>query len=406
MSGRNASWLAWSLWAFTVLAAALTLFFVPFNEPSAFRNTVPISALILAFSTVGALVASRRPGHAIGWLFCSGALAWILGELALEYAVYALITAPGALPAGAWATWFGEWARGTGWFLIVSFLLLLFPNGRLPSPRCRPVLWGAVGFVALFTLGSWLSPLSNDLRLAFVRNPLGLALGLGVLLTEVVYLTFPLLILASGAAAISRFRASRGDERQQLKWFAYAVGVMVVLFVSWFSLALAGIVTPDSLLWTVPLLGLPVAVGIAILRHRLYDIDAVINKTLVYGALSASLVLVYFGAVVVLQRALAFLTGEGSQLAVVASTLAIAALFNPVRKSVQVFVDRRFYRQKYDARKTLAAFSATLRDETDLDRLEPELLTVVHETLRPEHASLWLRPSSFARSTEEKRAGT
>jgi hypothetical protein len=394
MSGRNASWIAWSLWAFTVLAAACTLFLVSLNEISVFKNAAPTAALILAFSTVGALVASRRPRNAIGWLFCFGALAWVLGELTLEYAVYALITAPGALPAGAWATWFGGWARGMGWFLIVMFLLLLFPTGRLPSPRWRPVLWGAVGFVALFTLGTWLSPLSNDLRLTFVRNPLGLDIWIGSLLTEIVFLTFPLQTLAVGTAAISRFRNSAGDERQQLKWFAYAVGVMVTLFAIWFSLALGGLVTSDALMWTVPLLGLPAAVGVAILKHRLYDIDLVINRTLVYGSLTVALALVYVGGVVLLQRTFVSLTGGGSQLAVVASTLAIAALFNPLRRRVQAFVDRRFYRGKYDVAKTLGAFSARLRDETDLDALGDGLVGVVRETMRPRHASLWLRESA------------
>jgi hypothetical protein len=400
MSGRNASWLAWSLWAFTVLAAALTLFFVSLNEPSVFSNAAPTAALILAFSTVGAMVASRRPRNAIGWIFCSGALLWELGELTLEYAVYALITAPGALPAGAWATWFGGWARGTGWFLIVVFLLLLFPTGRLPSPRWRPVLWGAVGFVALFTLASWLAPVSIDVRLPAVRNPLGLDTVVGVLFTEAVYFAVPPLIAACGAAVISRFRRSRGNERQQLKWFAYAVGIMIVLFVLWFSLSLAGLAPPNALMWTVPLLGLPVAVGVAVLKHRLYDIDVLINRTLVYGALTATLALVYLGGVVLLQRTLAFLTGEGSQLAVVASTLAIAALFNPLRRRVQAFVDRRFYRQKYDAAMTLETFSSMLRDETDLDALGEGMVGVVRETMRPEHASLWLRPPAGRTSSE------
>jgi fumarate reductase subunit C len=187
-----------------------------------------ISLVLLAFSTVGTLIWSRRPENPIGWLFCSGAFLWILGELALEYGVYALITAPGTLPAGTWAAWFGGWVRGIGWFLIVGFLLLLFPNGRLPSPRWRPVLWGAVGYVGFFTVVILLSPASNDTRLAFVRNPLGLKIELIDLLLELVYVTIPLLLVAGAAAVIVRFRRSRGEERQQLKWFAYAVAVMIV----------------------------------------------------------------------------------------------------------------------------------------------------------------------------------
>ena len=400
-TGRNwraATWLAWSAWTLTVLAVAFTLFFVSLNEnSSAFGNAIPTSALILAFSTVGALVASRRPGNRIGWLFCSGALMWALGELALEYAVYALISAPGSLPAASWATWFGGWARGMGWFLIVVFLLLLFPTGRLSSARWRPVLWGGVGFIFLFTLASWLSPVSNDMRLRFVYNPLGLEGGIGLYLIEAVFLALPPLILVNGAAAISRFRQARGEERQQLKWFAYAVGVMAAVFVVWFSLALAGRVPASVAMWTVPPAGLPVAVGIAILRYRLYDIDVIINRTLVYGALTVMLALVYFGSVVGLQYVFRVLAGGNSQLAIVASTLAIAALFNPLRRRMQSFIDRLFYRSKYDAAETLRAFSARLRDETDLDALSGDLTEVARETLRPEHISLWLREPGAVR---------
>ena len=393
MSGRMTGWLVWGMWTATVLAVALTMLLASLNEPSSsFRNAAFLSLLIFAFSTVGALVASRRPENAIGWLFCSGAFIWILGELALEYGVYALITEPGALPAGAWAAWFGTWARGIGWFFIVTFLLLLFPDGRLLSPRWRPVLWGAVGYIAFFTLVIWLSPVSGDFRLEFVRNPLGLEIEIMNLLVELLYLTIPLLLVVSGTAVIVRFRRSRGDERQQLKWFAYAVAVMTVVFVFWFSLELAGLVPLSALAFTVPLLGLPIATGIAVLKYRLYDIDIIVNRTLVYGTLTATLAATYFGGVVLLQGAFRALTGQESQLAVVASTLLIAALFGPLRRRVQEFIDRRFYRRKYDAAKTLATFSAKLREETDLDSLNAELLSVVRQTVQPAYASLWLRP--------------
>ena len=394
ISYRVAIWLAWALWALTLPGAVLTLFIASLNEASAFWDTVLISLLILAFSTVGALVASRRPENPIGWLFCSGAVIWILGELTLEYGVYALITAPGALPAGGVLAWFGGWARGVGWLLIVAFLPLLFPTGRLPSPRWRPVFWATVGFVAVFTLVAWLSPTSLDLRLPFVPNPLGLELEFMNMLGGVLYPAFPLLLLANGAAMIVRFRRSRGDERQQLKWFAYAVAVMVVVFVLWFSWELAGLVAVGTLVFAVPLIGLPIATGIAILKHRLYDIDQIINRTLVYGSLTATLAGVYLGGVVVLQYLLRTLTGQESTLAVVASTLAIAALFSPLRRWVQALVDRRFYRRKYDAAKTLAAFNARLREETDLDALSGDLVRVARRTVQPAHVSLWLRPDA------------
>jgi hypothetical protein len=384
-----------------VLAIALTLFLAMPNEPStSLRDTAFVSLVIFAFSTVGALVGSRRPENPIGWLFLSGAFVWILGELALEYGVYALITAPGTLPAGTWVAWFGGWARGVGWFLIVVFLLLLFPTGQLPSPRWRPVLWGAVGYIAFFTLVVWLSPVSADTRLAFVRNPLGMEIGIMNLLVELLYFTIPLLLLAGGTAAIVRFRGSRGDERQQLKWFAYAVTVMVVSFMLWFSLELAGVVAVGALVFAVPLMGIPIAVGVAILRYRLYDIDIVINRTLVYGSLTALLVATYFGGVVSLQGTFRTLTGQESQLAIVASTLLIAALFVPLRRRVQSFIDRRFYRKKYDAARTLQDFSTRLREKTDLDSLDTELLGVVRETVQPAQASLWIRPA--ARQDPEK----
>jgi hypothetical protein len=400
MSGRTAGRVAWGLWALTVLAVAPTLLLASVNGPSSARITAFISLVILAFSTVGALVASRHPGNTIGWLFCLGAFCWILGELALEYAVYALISAPDALPAGAWVGWFGGWSRGVGWFLVVVFFLLLFPTGRLPSPRWRPVLWGVVGCFVFFTLVVLLSPVSSDVRLPFLRNPLGLELELMDSLLEVVYLGLPLLPAVSGAAVVVRFRRSKGEERQQIKWFAYAAGVMVVLFVSWFALAAAGLTAADALMWTVPLLGLPVAVGIAILKHRLYDIDFVINRTLVYGTLTISLALVYLAGVASLQYALRGLTAGDSQLAVVVSTLVIAALFSPLRRRIQGFIDRRFYRNKYDAAKTLAALSAKLRDEVDLDDLAGDLTGVIRETMRPAHVSLWLHEPERARERE------
>jgi hypothetical protein len=395
MSTRAASWLAWSVWVSTLVAMALAFLLATLNVPtSSALVTVCLSVVIIAFSTVGALIASRRPKNPIGWLFCSGAFIWGLGELTLEYGVYALVTAPGALPAGVWAAWFGAWARGIGGFFMVLFLLLLFPTGRLPTRRWRVVVWAALGYIALFTLVSWLSPVSQDFRLSSVRNPLGFDLEIMNLLGGVLYLSLPVLLLASGAAVIVRFRRSRGDERQQIKWFAYAVAIMVVLFTIGHVLGLTQVVGVAPLVFAIPLTGLPVAAGIAILKYRLYDIDIVINRTLVYGTLTATLVALYFGGIVTLQRLFVVLTGERSTLAVVASTLAIAALFNPLRQRIQAFVDRRFYRRKYDAAKTLEAFSATLRDETDLEALNEELVGVVRETMQPAHVSLWLRPDT------------
>jgi hypothetical protein len=379
-----------------VLAAGATLYLASLNEVSSPRDTAVVCVLILAFSTVGALISSRRPENAIGWLFCSGSLMWIIGELALEYGVYALISRPGTLPAGAWMVWFGGWVRALGWLEIISFLLLLFPNGRLPSWRWRPVAWLLVLYLAFFTVAFWLSPHSSDLRLMFVDNPTGLDVALPDIL-EFVYLTLPLPLLLGGAAVVTRYRGSVGEERQQIKWFTYAVGIMVVVFVPWFALVLAGLAVGTALTFTLPMLGLPIAVGVAILRHRLYDIDVVINRTLVYASLTAVLVGLYLGGVVLLQYVFRGFSGNDSQLAVVASTLTIAALFNPLRRGIQRFIDRRFYRDKYDARRTLEAFGARLRNETDLEALSGELLAVVRDTVAPAHATVWLRESGERR---------
>src|SRR5215210_7882167 len=224
MGTRATSWLAWSVWVSTLVAMALAFLLASLNVPtSSALVTACLSVVILAFSTVGALVASRRPENPIGWLFCCGAFIWSLGELSLEYGVYSLLTAPGALPAGVWAAWFGAWARGIGGFFMVVFLLLLFPTGTLPTRRWRVVVWAAVGYIALFTLVSWLSPVSQDLRLSSVRNPLGFDLEIMELLGGVVYLSLPLPLLASGVAVIVRFRRWRGDEGQKIKWLANAV---------------------------------------------------------------------------------------------------------------------------------------------------------------------------------------
>jgi hypothetical protein len=249
-------------------------------------------------------------------------------------------------------------------------------------------------------MASWLSPETNDLRLAAVRNPLGLESEIMGLLYELFNYAFPLLIVASGTAVIVRFRRSRGDERQQLKWFAYTVAVMIVVFVIWFSFTLVGLVSPTSLLYEVPLIGLPVATGIAILKYRLYDIDFIVNHTLVYGSLTALLVVIYFVGIVLLQRLFVALTGQQSTLAVVASTLLIAALFNPLRRSIQSFIDRRFYRRKYNARKALEAYSLKLRNETDIEALNDDLVGVVRETMQLAHVSLWLHPATLPKSKE------
>jgi hypothetical protein len=284
---------------------------------------------------------------------------------------------------------------------MFSLLPLYFPDGRLVSPGWR---WASVTVVVYGSFATGLAMVRpGDNEAPGIPNPLGIEGLRAASMSGAVGSAFGyaltagwLLLGAVGVASlVTRFARSRGEERQQLKWFVYAA--VLFLSTSIISKLLSNELLPSavsSALFLVTLEGLWVALGVAILKHRLYDIDVVINRTLVYAGLSAALAALYFGAVVVLQGLFVFLTGEGSTLAVVASTLIIAGLFNPFRIRMQTLVDRRFYRRKYDARQTLEAFAAGLRDETDLVMLKDRLVGVVGETMQPEHVSLWLRPDA------------
>ncbi len=290
--------------------------------------------------------------------------------------------------------------------LLGIYLILLFPDGRLPSRRWRPLAWLSGVVMVLASLGLTITPGALPGQPG-VSNPFGIEgypMVTGALGGIVVLL--PLCILASAASLVFRYRRSSGVARQQIKWVAFAAALVGLVYlsilISWLLGTQEASANEQAPLWLALLqnmvlisyAGVPVAVGFAVLKYRLYDIDVVINRTLVYGSLTAMLVAVYYGSVVVLQYIFRALSGGESQLAIVASTLVIAALFNPLRRRVQGFVDRRFYRRKYDAAKTLATFSAKLRDETDLDELNDELVRVVLETMQPAHVSLWLRPES------------
>jgi hypothetical protein len=280
---------------------------------------------------------------------------------------------------------------GVGPVLAFVLLPLYFPNGKPVSPRWNLVAWIALALLPVLTALSTFSP-GEAVYGRGIPNPLAVdALRpLADAVNPILFGSYIALIFAAAVSLVVRFRRSRGTERQQLKWFTYAAAFIPVWFLlnSPIERAFPNLfAVVDALV----IAGVPVAAGIAILRYRLYDIDRIINRTLVYASLTAMLAALYLGGVVVLQYALRGLTGGGSQLAVVASTLAIAALFNPLRRGIQSFIDRRFYRRKYDAAKTLASFGARLRAETDLDRLGDDLVGVVQETVQPEHASWWLR---------------
>ena len=401
MTGRSLALLAWSMWAlsFVLLALGVLFSFLTRATPDPNAFGVPfdalLSAALLAFPTVGALVASRCRGNAIGWLFCVVGVLFGVQSAAYGWGVYALFTRSGELPGAEVAAWLSTWLFVPALFCIPVYLFLLFPNGRLVSRRWKPVAWLAGAGLLATTVGSAFSPgRLEGPPFETVENPAGLAgVGEALELTTVLgnWLTLASILLA-GVSLVLRFRRAGGPERQQLKWFASAAALFAATTIV-YTFFLAGAAEQAGQISTLlAFAGIPIAVGVAILRHRLYDIDLVINRALVYGPLTATLVALYFGGIVVLQRLFVALTGQQSTLAVVASTLAIAALFNPLRRRVQALVDRRFFRSKYDAAKTLATFSTRLREETDLDSLTVEVLGVVRETMQPEHASLWLRP--------------
>ncbi len=385
MGARASAWLAWSSLALALLTLAAGAML---RSPSAASALLLFASIAAPFAVVGALVASRRPRNPIGWLFLAFALVTAFAAFAHRYASHALVEAPGSLPGGAWVAWTasGVWHPAFGFFV---FAFLLFPAGRLPSGRWRAVAWvaaanyllgGAIGLLWNPLFGEFFPYAEPPLRLPDLPV-VGAAFGVFLLVN------FALLAL-SAASLVLRLRRATGVERQQLKWFVYAVALFALVFPP------SVIVLGDGRLIVFLLPLVPAAAGIAILRYRLFDIDILINRTLVYGPLTVLLAAVYAGGVVGLQAVLRTLTGQESTLAIVASTLAIAALFSPLRQRVQALVDRRFYRRKYDAAKTLAAFNARLRDQTDLNTLSEDLVGLVRSTVQPEHVSLWLRPEA------------
>jgi hypothetical protein len=421
MSARTASWLAWALagLTLTMVVATVALFVLARSShvPSSLSaSTIGDVALFMSFSVfpvIGALIASKRPRNPIGWICLADGLLWALIFLSEDYSAYGLAI-PGSVPFPvtinallyAWL-----WVPAVG--LLGVYLLLLFPDGRLPSRRWRPLAWLAGAVIVLESVAVFLTPGPLE-DLGRARNPFGLE-GLPWVgdAGDVVLALLPLCMLASAVSLVLRYRRSGGEVRQQIKWIAFAASFVCLMYmvvigggtIIWLLVAPE---TPSdlgtqtwwgALLENVMLLsfaGVPVAMGFAVLKHRLYDIDIIINRALVYGLLTATLAGVYLGGVIFLQYLFRALTGQESQLAIVASTLAIAALFIPLRRRVQGFVDRRFYRRKYDAAKTLASFNARLRDETDLDTLVDDVVGVVRQAMQPEHASLWLRPDSLA----------
>jgi hypothetical protein len=358
-------------------------------------------------ATVGAIIVSRRPRNVIGWILCTVGLTSAVAGFAQDYASYALLDRPERLPGGLVMGWLGSWPWYIAFGLILTFLLLLFPDGRLPSQRWRPVTWAAAGTLALITLWAAFAPRPFEGPSGMPQNPLGIERAAGLFrLLEV--MTGPALLALTAlslASLVLRFRRSHGQQRQQLKWFTYAA---LLTIGSWalFDFADLGDRLPDPvdlLLSMVTVWVIPAAIGIAILRYHLYDIDRLINRTLVFGLLTALLGAIYAGVVLMLGQLFGGIGEEAPSWAVAGATLAVAALFQPARRRIQQLVDRRFNRRRYSAAQTIEAFSTRLHQQIDLDTLSAELLAVVDQTMQPTKASLWLR-SSVSNSPSRDRA--
>ena len=396
VSARVATWVAWSWCGLTLALLAATLLVLLAGRPpvsaagNAWQRQAADLVSLVGAPLLGGLIAARRPDNRYGWLWLAFGLGLAVTAFASAYAAVAVNSGPDGLPGLAMAAWLGGLA-----FTVVSilfpFLFLLFPNGRLPSPRWRLLAWGIIVVGALTLIGAAFSP---ETATEGVANPVGVGGWLGDVLGGVVDPGIVVLFVAVPLSVLSlllRFRRARGIERQQLKWFTYAAA-LVGAFI--FSDAL-GLVSPglvNLLLGTLTLTGVYVGIGIAVLRYRLYEIDRIINRTLVYGLLTLVLGLGYVAGSLVFVLVAGAGTDPPSWL-VAAATLVAAAVFRPARRRIQAAVDRRFNRRKYNAAQTIQAFSTRLREQVDLDTLSTELLAVVDQTMQPTRVVLWLRPS-------------
>ncbi|MFN8185545.1 MAG: hypothetical protein U0R69_00550 [Gaiellales bacterium] len=378
---------AWIPVAVIVLAGLVFMLLVETSEAGRRANAASTSTILVMTLTllpIGALVGRRQPANPIGWIFAATSLFFALGFTSYEYAAYAYLVRPGA-PGFDASVWISSWF----WFPAVTMpftiLILLFPNGSLPSRRWRPLLWATLGALSIGTVGAALTAGPQDgVEFVAVENPLGVPGAEVVLLVAGVVLGIAAVL--SFASLVIRLRRASGREREQLRFVVRAFAACVLLLVVAFAM-------PDDWSWpgvVVAIAGIPISTGIAVLRHQLWDVDVIVRRTLVYGVLTGGLAGLYFAIVLGLQAVFGSLT-RGNDLAIAGSTLAVAALFRPARARIQAFVDRRFYRRRYDAHQTLTAFSVRLRDEVDLDELATNLGAAVRETLEPAHVSLWLR---------------
>lgn len=389
-------WLAWGVFTVSAVAAVgivpVRLWLLPDDNPS----TAAFNVMFVAVPVVGILIARRQPDNRIAWILLAIGAVNGVGSVAEPYTTYGLVLHPGSLPGAAVVAAVNGslWVPGIG--LTGTYLILLFPDGRLPGPRWRPVAWVSGITIGLLVLAFIFSPTRLE-QGANVRNPLAIGfLASALPLILFVLPVLPLCMLACAAGLVTRFRRSRGVERLQVKWLAAAAALvacvyLTLMMLSW-AYGLRGEASPpwlDALdrFGVATFVLIPVAIGVAILKHGLYGIDRLISRTLSYTLVTGTLLAVYLGVITVVGR----LTPGNSSLSVAASTLTIAALFQPLRRRVQAIVDRRFNRARYDADRTVEVFTRRLRDQVDLDTVRTDLLGVVHETLQPASAGLWLR---------------
>ena len=389
--------LAWALGLVAVLLAATGMLLAALNQRSLQQllqdRELAGAVGAVCYSLLGVLIAARHRRNPIGWICAGIGLSQGAAIFAAEYATYALVTKPATLPGGALASWATTWVNWPSLVTRLTLFLLLFPSGRLLSRRWRLVVWLAMGSIVAQVLGYavWAWPLRGPqlLDAGWVQLPLPVA-PIWSWLTLAGGVLFAVSALPSVASVGIRLRRATGVERQQVKWFAYAGAITLVSI--FFGTRVIEVLATSLL---------PIATGIAIFRYRLYDIDRIINRTLVYGLLTALLGTIYASLVLVLGQLFGGIAAEPPSWAVAGATLAVAALFQPGRRRIQHVVDRRFNRRKYDAAKTIEAFSGRLREEVDLDTLSAELLTVVDQTMQPTRAWLWLRPSTRSHATPE-----
>jgi len=388
--------IAWAVWGICVslILAATVIGTLDGKAPWRFANIISAGVAFGLFGTVGALIVSQRTRNTIGWILCAVGIGTAITDFSGAYTAYATVKGHLPLPATDIFNWLGNTVWPLNWVLLLVFLPLLFPNGHLLTRRWRIVGWLAAVLALLSMLAGWLSLANVEL---FWK---GIPAGFWRSLSDNFNLLQLPLTIAALVSLVLRFLRAKERERQQIKWLTYGTAIMAVLVVG----SIFVLNDPNSpistLVFDLAIMLLPLSIGISILRNQLYDIDRLINRTLVYGSLTSILALIYFGCVVLLQNLVNGLTGQAGQspLIIVGSTLAIAALFQPLRRRIQAIIDRRFYRRKYDAARTVEAFSATLRNEVDLSQLSEHLITAVQETMQPTYVSLWLRQPEHDRT--------